>query len=227
MFVTEFIKSLIKIFINIINKGDNMEFIFMLFDRYGLIMLFVIVLLEYSCFPLPSEIVLPLLGCISSKNFYSLYGVIFMSVIFGYIGSLVCYLIGYYGGSKLYNKIYNKMPKWRKGLDSSYSFFYKYGNVSVLIGRIIPMCRTYVSLFAGLFKQSLFKYSFYSLIGITMWNTILITLGYYLSDKLSVVENCYGQYKLFCLIIVVCVILFFFFIKMYKKFKKTKTINGD
>jgi membrane protein DedA with SNARE-associated domain len=150
-----------------------------------------------------------------------------MSVIFGYIGSIFCYLVGYYGGSKLYNKIYNKMPKWRKGLDSSYNFFYKYGNLSVMIGRIIPMCRTYVSLFAGLFKQSLFKYSFYSLIGITIWNTILIMLGYYLSDKWSAVGKYYSKYKLIFLIIIIGAIFIFFSFKMYKKFKKTKTINGD
>lgn len=199
----------------------------MLFDKYGLLMLFVIVMLEYSCFPLPSEIILPFLGYVTNKNLYDLFGVISMSVILGYLGSLICYLVGYCGGSKVYNKIYNKVPKWRKGLDASCEFFYKYGNMSVMIGRTIPMCRTYVSFFAGLYKQSLFKYSFYSIIGITAWNSILIVLGYYLSDKWSVVESYYSKYSLFFLIIFICIILIFFAFKMYKKTKKTKNINGD
>ena len=134
----------------------------MMFDKYGLLMLFVLVFFEYSCFPLPSEVVLPFLGHMCNNNFYSLTGVILLSIIMGYLGCLVCYLIGYYGGGKIYNVIYDKFPSWRKGLDSSHKFFYKYGNISVMIGRIIPMCRTYVSFFSGIFKQSLFKYSLYS-----------------------------------------------------------------
>ena len=105
-----------------------MDFILLLFNKYGLFVIFLVIALEYACFPIPSELVLPFLGYVSNKNFYSLFGVIIMSIIMGYIGSLICYLVGYYGGSKIYNKIYNKFPRWRKGLDNSYRFFYKYGN---------------------------------------------------------------------------------------------------
>lgn len=204
-----------------------MDFILMLFDKYGLLMIFLIIMFEYACFPIPSELVLPFLGYVSNYNFYNLFGVIIMSVIVGYIGSLICYLVGYYGGSKIYNKIYNKIPKWRKGLDASHGFFYKYGNISVMVGRVIPMFRTYVSFFAGLFKQSLFKYSLYSIVGITVWNAILITLGYYLSYKWELVESYYEKYKILFLIIIITLLIIFLIYKVYKKIKNTKTINGD
>lgn len=205
----------------------KLNYIFLLFNKYGLFMLFVLVTLEYSCFPIPSELILPFVGYMANKNLYDLIGVILMSILMGYLGCLMCYLIGYYGGSKIYNKVYNKFPSWQKGLDSSYNFFRKYGNVSVMIGRIIPMCRTYVSLFAGMFKQSLFKYSFYSIIGITIWNIILITLGYYLASKWFMVQTYYDNYKFFfVLLIIICLVTFFAY-KMYKKIKETKTINGD
>ena len=204
-----------------------MQFILMIFSKYGLFTLFVLIALEYACFPLPSEVVLPFLGYIANANNYKLIGVIMMSLIIGYLGCLVCYLIGYYGGSKLYNKLYNKWPSWQHGLDSTHKFFYKYGNFSVMIGRVVPMCRTYVSFFAGIFKQNLFKYSVYSLIGIMIWNVTLITLGYYLADKWGLVGSYYGKYKFLIVGVLVIGLITFFIYKMYKKGKKTKTINGD
>ena len=166
------------------------------------------------------------MGYMVNRFVYSLFGTIVMSVIMGYLGSLFCYLVGYYGGRKIYNCLYNKVPSLRKGLDSTHNFFYKYGNVSVMIGRVIPMFRTYVSFFAGLFKQGLIKYSLYSIIGIIVWNSILITLGYYFASKWLVVERYYRNYKLLFLGVIFVIAIFFVY-KLYKKMKKTKTINGD
>ena len=204
-----------------------MSFIFNLFEKYGLFTIFIITLLEYACFPVPSEVVLPFLGYLVGRSNYELIGVIMMSVIMGYLGSLICYLIGYYGGSKIYNKIYNRFPSWRKGLETTHSFFNKYGNLSVIVGRIIPMCRTYVSFFAGIFKQGLFKYSVYSMVGITIWNTILIFMGNYFANNLNVVEKYYSKYRLFVILLIASVLGVFLIYKLYKKKKTTKNINGD
>jgi len=201
--------------------------IVMAFMEYGLLMSFFLVVLEYCCFPIPSELVLPFIGYMVSKNGYSLLGVILMSIIMGFLGCFICYLIGYYGGSKIYNKLYNKFPSWRKSLDATHKFFYKYGGVSVMIGRVLPLFRTYISFFGGIFKQSLFKYSFYSFMGISIWNTVLILLGYYFSSNYSVVENYYSNYKFFVICLLSVLLVTFFAYKVYKKRKKTKTINGD
>ena len=204
-----------------------MQVILSLFDRYGLFIVFIFVILEYSCFPIPSEVILPFLGYIANVNSYNLTAVIVFSVMMGYLGSLICYLIGYYGGSKLFNKIYNKFPSWRKGLDATYNFFYKHGNLSVMIGRVIPLCRTYISFLAGMFKQSLFRFSIYSVLGIIVWNFILICFGYILTNNWIVIEKYYKSYK-YILIFIFFVFLSYFIIhKMYKKRIKTKNINGD
>ena len=99
--------------------------------------------------------------------------------------------------------------------------------ISVFICRLIPLCRTYISFFAGMFKLSLFKYSFYSIMGIIIWNTILIMCGYTLANEWNLICYYYNNYKFslgFLLLIIVGVILFF---KMYKKRKIVKNINGD
>lgn len=200
-----------------------MKLIINLFNKWGLIVFFILIMLEYACFPLPSELLLPFLGFVISVNGYSVVGTIIMSSIMGYIGCLVCYLIGYYGGKLFYKKIYNKYKNVRKSLDYGRKKFEKYGKLSVMICRVIPLCRTYISFLAGLYKQSLFNYSFYSLIGICLWNSILIIGGYLLSNNYRVISFYYDKYKVFIIIFVIIFLVY----KLYKKKKTSKTINGD
>lgn len=198
-----------------------------LFGQGSLIAVLVMIGLEYSCFPVPSEFILPLAGFIARINNYNLFATIFLSILVSYFGCLMCYLVGYYGGSKLYDKIYEKKKKWRKGLEFAKEKFNKYGNISTFICRLVPLCRTYISFFAGIFKQSLFKYSFYSILGISLWNATLVTLGYVLVDKKDVISDYYRSYKLILIIIFIIVLLSFLVIKLNKNVKKRKNINGD
>lgn len=199
-----------------------MEFILNLFGKWGFFALFFVILLEYACFPIPSEIVLPFAGFVASSNGYSLIGVILLSTIMGYMGCLICYLIGYYGGKRIYNKIYEKKVKWRKGLDSASNMFSKYGNVSVLGGRIIPLCRTYISFLAGIFHQDLFKYSLFSILGILIWNSILIGVGYILKDNFGLVSSYYDKYKIILFVIVGLFLILFLLNKCIKRINKQK-----
>ena len=199
-----------------------MQFVFILFAKWGIFALFLLILLEYACLPIPSEIILPFAGFIAGLNEYNIIGVILFSIIMGYIGCLICYLIGYYGGANIYNKIYNKFLKWRKGLDFAESTFAKYGNISVFIGRLIPLCRTYISFLAGLFKQSLFKYSLFSLLGISIWNTMLIIFGYIFMSKWNIVSEYYNKYKIIVLFLIIIIIVIILLYKLYKKKKTNK-----
>lgn len=204
-----------------------MDFIVNLFNKWGLIIFFILVMLEYACFPLPSEALLPFLGFMINVNEYSVFGTIILSTIMGFIGCLLCYLIGYYGGNIFYSKIYNKFKKVRKGVDYGKEKFDKYGNVSVVICRVIPLCRTYISFLSGLYKQNLFTYSLLSILGILIWNSILIILGYFLADKWGLVSLYYSKYKLIFIILILFLIAGFLLYKLYKKKNLRKNINGD
>ena len=142
--------------------------------KFGIIAEFFIVLLEYACFPIPSEVVLPFAGAMSVTCSISIVLIILISIIAGILGSIICYYIGYFGTKKIINKISKK-----DGFKESLVKYQKYSNASVCIGRIIPLCRTYISFVAGMSHQPIKQYIFYSSIGITIWNTCLITLGYF------------------------------------------------
>lgn len=204
-----------------------MNFIINLFNKCGLIIFFILVMLEYACFPLPSEVLLPFLGFMINVNEYSVFWTIILSTIMGFIGCLLCYLIGYYGGNVFYNKMYNKFKNVKKGVDYGKEKFEKYGNISVMICRIIPLCRTYISFLSGLYKQNLFTYSLFSVFGILVWNSILIISGYFLADKWGLVAFYYSKYKLILIIIILFLIAGFLLYKLYKKKNLRKNINGD
>ncbi len=184
--------------------------------KFGIIAEFFIVLLEYACFPIPSEVVLPFAGAMSVTCSISIVLIILISIIAGILGSIICYYIGYFGTKKIINKISKK-----DGFKESLVKYQKYSNASVCIGRIIPLCRTYISFVAGMSHQPIKQYIFYSSIGITIWNTCLITLGYFFFDHLDDVALFIDKFKL---IIIILILFIFFFIVIKsiisRKYKK-------
>lgn len=172
-----------------------MEYFTNLIYEYGLIAMFFIILIEYACFPISSEIVLPFSGAVASIQHIPFFVILPVSVIAGIIGTSFCYTIGRAGGYKLIEGIIKKYPKSEKGIRSSQAKFQHYGGLTVCFGRVIPICRTYIAFIAGASGQSYPSFFTGSVIGITVWNTLLIGLGFILHDKWSLVSGYYEKYK--------------------------------
>lgn len=163
---------------------------------YGLIAIFCVIALEYACFPLPSEIVLPFAGFIAVSGRIHFLAVVLVSILAGVAGSMLCYLIGYFGGRPLVNQITAKFPGFQPGLAATERWFSRYGGVSVFLGRCVPLFRTYLSFIAGLARQHPAKFVLYSSGGIALWNTVLITAGYLLADNWAAVIGYCKEYSL-------------------------------
>lgn len=196
-----------------------MDFVMQIIQDYGLIAVFVLILLEYACFPLPSEVVLPFSGAIASQSGWSFLSILLFSILAGVLGALACYLIGYFGGYPLVEKIKKKFPKSRKGLEASQRKYEKYAVLSVGLGRLIPLCRTYISFIAGISRQNLGSYLASTAVGVAVWNSILIGLGYIFAENWSLVTQYYDEYKMI-LIPVVLVVVLFFAVRYFAKRKK-------
>lgn len=192
-----------------------MNSILNLINEYGLLIIFIVVLLEYACFPLPSEVVLPFAGGISYELNINPFLMIILCTISGVLGTLFCYLLGYIGKNTFINKFIK--DKEKKESNSLYS---KYGNLAICLGRLIPFCRTYISFIAGANKHNILKYIFFSSIGIIIWNTILILLGYIFYDNLKLIEVLYKDYKY--IILGIFIILLIIYLYRMIKNKKTK-----
>lgn len=186
---------------------------------YGLFAMILIIFLEYACFPVSSEIILPFSGAVACATNIPFLVILPVSVIAGLSGTCVCYAFGRFGGNAILDKIMTCFPKTAKSIQSSKEKFEFYGNPAVLFGRMIPLCRTYIAFIAGAAKQPLKQYLTFSAIGITIWNTILIGIGYLLKDNWKLVAGYYNNYKNLIIPILLLSILAVIYVKQLKSQK--------
>ena len=189
-----------------------MELLTSLFQKYGLLGLCLMILLEYACFPISSEIVLPFCGAFAKSYGISFFLLIPGSVLAGLLGTSLCYLIGRIGGTRVLTAIKTRFPKTKKGIEASEEKMERFGALAVCFGRVIPLCRTYIAFIAGSVKQPFSQFLTYSFFGITVWNCILIGLGYVFKSNWNEVQRYYEEYKL-VLIATAALIAFVFILR--------------
>lgn len=194
-----------------------MEFFTPLFEQYGLLGLCLMILLEYACFPISSEIVLPFCGAFAKSYGISFFLLIPGSVLAGMLGTSFCYFIGRLGGAKVLTFLKTRFPKTKKGIEASEEKMERFGALAVCFGRVIPLCRTYIAFIAGSVKQPYSQFFSYSLFGITVWNCILIGLGYLLKSNWNEVQRYYEKYKTIFVITAVILVFLCFLRKWYFK----------
>lgn len=188
-------------------------------EQYGIISIFVIILLEYSNMPIPSEVVLPVVGIIASGGSISMSEAIFISLVAGLVGSLLNYYLGYYLGNPLLKKIVKINPKLQRSVNSSMWWINKYGELSVMISRVIPLARTFISIPAGVLKMKLSKFLIYSSLGIVLWNTSLIYLGYVCGNNIELIANILNKYSIVTIFILIIGATTAFLITIFSKNK--------
>ena len=143
--------------------------------KYGYIFLAVIVFLEYLNLPgLPAGIIMPAAGILVKSDGLNFIYTLIISVIAGLLGSFILYILGHYCGKPILSKLQNKFPKSKKAIDKIYKYIDKYGNIGIVVARVIPVARTLISLVAGTFNIGFIEFTLYSIIGITIWNFIFI-----------------------------------------------------
>lgn len=150
------------------------------FMRYGLFFLFVVVFLEHlNCPGVPATVVMPTLGVCVAETKGNLFLVILISVSAAILGRCVFYIIGYYFGNPILDWFNKKSVKTKKCTEKIFEYSNKYGNKTVFICRLIPVVRTLISLVSGVLRIKFSGFLLYSTLGISIWNTTLISLGYF------------------------------------------------
>ncbi|WP_172402336.1 DedA family protein [Helicobacter sp. 13S00401-1] len=218
-----------------------LHFIVNTIDTLGYIGIFILMAIESSFIPLPSEVVMIPAG-------YLVYqGRMDMSLVIlaGTLGSLAGALINYYIALKFGRLIVLKYGKYflmkESTLLKTENFFKKHGPISTFIGRLLPLIRHYISLPAGLARMSLWKFCLYTLLGALVWVAVLSYFGFYLgsslgdtqsineiagafmgSSKDSLQLDIKSQVKNIMLVIIAAVIVIGIVYSIISKFKKSK-----
>lgn len=154
-----------------------------LFEQYGLPMMAAVFFCEYLNLPgFPAGIIMPAVGILIGQSQMSLILSIAVSVAAGLAGCLVIYFICYYGGAPLLKKLFGKNAKFHHFVQECHARLEVSHGRGLLICRLIPVLRTIVSIPAGLLRMPLREYVTWSAIGITLWNTLFISAGYFFSE---------------------------------------------
>ena len=151
----------------------------------GYSVIFLLMLLESACIPIPSEITMPVAGFLASAHHLSLIPVIAVGVIANLAGSLLSYYVGRSGGRGLlmrYGKFILIKPH---DVERAEVWFARYGPSAVFFSRMLPVLRTFISLPAGVAKMDVKKFSLLTVLGCIPWVTALTVAGYYLGKHWS------------------------------------------
>ncbi|MEA1954022.1 MAG: DedA family protein [Campylobacterota bacterium] len=171
--------------------------------------IFLLMFLESTFFPFPSEIIMIPAGYLAYKGEMNLYIIIFM----GILGSVLGALFNYYLAMKFGRKFILKYGKYffikEETLDKLELFFVKHGELSTFNGRLIPGIRQLISLPAGLARMNIAKFSFYSGLGAGIWVIVLVALGYLLGSNEELISEYLKSATLVALISVVLITLFY------------------
>ncbi|MDR0661091.1 MAG: DedA family protein [Prevotellaceae bacterium] len=187
---------------------------------------------ESSFIPFPSEVVIPPAAWKAASGELN----VVLVVIFGTIGSLIGALINYYlalwigrpllykfAESKLGHMLLLDTHKVKKAED----YFIRKGDISTLIGRLIPGIRQLISIPAGLVKMNIKNFLLYTAIGAGIWNIVLAVVGYLAQGQADLINRYSSEISIVVVVLVVLAVAYIIYRTFFKKRKKTSIENND
>jgi len=154
---------------------------------YGGIVL--LMALESSFVPFPSEVVVPPAGYLASQGQMNIYLVVISGIAGSLIGATVNYYIAVFMGRKLLNKYGKYLLLSPERLDKLDIYFKKHGEITTFVGRLIPGIRQYISFPAGLGRMNVPKFCFYTSLGAGIWVVVLAVLGYVVGNNIELIKS--------------------------------------
>lgn len=157
--------------------------------HYGYIGIFLIVFLESGIFfALPGDSLLFSAGLLASAGILHIYTIIPMIFVATFLGALVGYEIGVHLEKLRKYSLFQKMFK-KEYLDKGHKFFDKYGKVTIVFSRFVPIIRTFAPIVAGIVRMHYGTFLRYSLTGSFLWSVIVTLAGFLLGKIIPGLED--------------------------------------
>ena len=159
------------------------QFITRVIDMGGYAGIVALMGIESACIPLPSEIIMPFAGYLVYLGHFSLFWAATTGAIGCNFGSVVAYWIGAKGGRPLVERYGRWVLMSHHDLDRMTWFFQRYGSITVLLARLLPVVRTFIAFPAGIAKMPQWRFHLYTFVGSWPWCFGLAYVGMKLGEK--------------------------------------------
>jgi len=177
--------------------------------------IFILMFVESTFIPLPSELVIPPAGYLISQSQMGWTGVVLSGTAGSVFGALFNYAIAVFLGRPFILKYGRYFGVSQKHFEKGEKFFLKHGTISTFIGRLILGVRHYISFPAGLWRMHLGKFCFYTAFGAAVWVWILAYIGYFVGNNQEKIMEVSRQWTVY--IVIACVLLIVLYMLWHKR----------
>jgi len=165
------------------------ETIVSLVGQMGYVGIFVMMFLESSFFPFPSEVAMIPAGYLASKGEMNLFLAWFAGTAGSVAGALFNYAIGHRLGRPFLVRYGRYLFLSEESLLKVERFFERYGAASTFWGRLVPGVRQYISLPAGVGRMEVARFVLYTFLGAGIWCAVLVALGYFIGENEELIRH--------------------------------------
>lgn len=208
MIITEILRALGLFCISLISSG-------------GYFGVFILMAMESMILPVPSELVMTFAGFLISSGEMKFALVILFATLGSLFGSLLSYYLGKYGGNRFVKRYGKYFLLNEEHLVKTERWFSKRGDLTIFIGRFIPVVRHIISIPAGIGKMSMKKFIVYTLLGAGIWNSFLAYIGYVLGNNWETIKY-YFDYLSWVVLGIIILVGAYFLLREIKKRRKLK-----
>lgn len=181
---------------------------------YGGIVL--LMAIESACIPLPSEVIMPFSGYLVWRGEMSLWGVALAGAVGCVLGSIVAYYAGAWGGRPFVEKYGKYVLISHRDLDLADRWFTRHGDITIFVGRLLPVIRTFIAFPAGVSRMKMSRFIIYTFVGSFIWCYGLAWIGFTLGEKWTGLRAYFHDFDL----LIGAVLLFAFAWYVYRHLKR-------
>ncbi|MDP2090523.1 MAG: DedA family protein [Candidatus Gracilibacteria bacterium] len=185
--------------------------------------IFIMMVLESSFIPFPSEVAMIPAGYLASIGRMDFSIALLVGTFGALVGSTINYMLGYYLGEKAIHKLINKYGKYFlitiQHYNATEKYFEKHGSITTFLARFITVVRQLISLPAGVFKMNFAKFFFYTGLGAGGWNLILMIVGYIAGENKELIAKYSFEILIFSIFIILIIANIYYYLHK-KKYAK-------
>jgi len=196
------------------------SFVLNTIESWGYFGIFILMTLEGSFVPIPSEVIMPFSGYLASQGVFSIWNIALIGALGNIVGTIFTYLVARYLGLPFLYK-YGKFVLVRQSdIDMAHRLFERHGILIIFISRLLPGIRGFVPIPAGIAKMRLLPFVFYVFVGSYIWSLFLAYIGYFAGENWDFLGPYFHRFDVVAFLIVLAFVGWIIYRRFLKRMIK-------